>query len=77
MDKVHDMLPTLSDTAKHIVDAISIVTVVGTLTSMLPAIAALFTIVWTGIRIWETKTVRQLRGQKVSKWSDLSGAQKE
>jgi hypothetical protein len=26
--------------------------------NMLPAIAALFTIIWTGIRIYETKTVQ-------------------
>lgn len=56
----------LSDTAKHVVDALSVVTVLGTLVDMLPSIAAIFTIVWTGIRIWETETVRGLtgRGQK-------------
>jgi hypothetical protein len=25
---------------------------------ILPSIAALFTIIWTGLRIWETDTVR-------------------
>jgi hypothetical protein len=40
------------ETAKHLVDALSVLTVVGTLVDMLPSIAALFTIVWTGIRIW-------------------------
>jgi len=34
------------------------VTVLGTLVDILPAIAALFTIVWTCIRIYETKTVQ-------------------
>jgi hypothetical protein len=29
---------------------------------LLPAVAALFTIVWTGIRIWETETVKRIRG---------------
>jgi hypothetical protein len=38
--------------------------VVGTLAEMLPAVAALFTIVWTAIRIWETKTVQQLINRK-------------
>ena len=47
-----------SDTAKHVVDALSVITVLGTLADMLPSIAALFTIVWTGIRIWETPTVQ-------------------
>jgi len=42
-------------------------TVLGTLTDMLPSIAALFTIVWTGIRIWETDTVQNLFGRKGNK----------
>lgn len=46
------------DTAKHLIDGLSLVTVVGTLVNVLPSIAALFTIVWTGIRIWETATVQ-------------------
>ena len=44
---------------KHILDGLSIVTVIGTLADMLPSIAALFTIIWTGIRIWETDTVQR------------------
>ena len=51
------------ETAKHVVDALSIMTVVGTLVEMLPSIAAIFTIVWTVIRIWETKTVQNLLGR--------------
>jgi len=53
-----------SETTKHVVDALSILTVVGTLVEMLPSIAALFTIVWTGIRIWETETVQNIFGRK-------------
>jgi hypothetical protein len=52
------------ETAKHVVDALSILTVVGTLVEMLPSIAAIFTIVWTAIRIWETETVQNLLGRK-------------
>lgn len=52
------------ETAKHIIDALSVVTVLGTLSEMLPSIAALFTIVWTGLRIWETKTVQGWFGRK-------------
>lgn len=48
------------ETAKHVADALSIVTVVGTLMELLPAVAALFTIIWTAIRIYETKTVQGL-----------------
>lgn len=52
------------ETAKHVIDALSVVTVLGTLSEMLPSIAALFTIVWTGLRIWETDTVRGWTGRK-------------
>lgn len=48
---------------KHVGDAVSIVTVVGTLANVLPAVAALFTIIWTGIRIYETDTVQKLLGK--------------
>lgn len=59
------------ETTKHVVDALSIMTVVGTLVEMLPSIAAIFTIVWTLIRIWETKTVQNLLGRtKLTKDGD-------
>jgi hypothetical protein len=54
----------MGDTAKHVLDALSVVTVVGTLMQMLPSIAALFTIVWTGIRIYETNTIQKLLGKE-------------
>jgi hypothetical protein len=47
------------ETAKHVIDVLSVITVIGTLVEMLPSIAALFTIIWTGIRIWETDTVQR------------------
>jgi hypothetical protein len=43
---------------KHVIDSISVLTVVGTLADILPPIAALVTIVWTTIRILETETVK-------------------
>ena len=46
------------ESLKHVGDALSIGTVIGTIAGYLPAIAALVTIIWTGIRIWETKTVQ-------------------
>jgi hypothetical protein len=55
------------ETIKHVVDGLSIITVIGTLADMLPSVAAVFTIVWTSIRIWETTTVqswvKKLRGK--------------
>ena len=52
-----------TETAKTAVDALSIVTVVGTLAEVLPALAALFTIIWTGLRIYETNTIQKLLGR--------------
>jgi hypothetical protein len=54
----------MSDGAKAIGDVLSVATVVGTIAQMLPAIAAIFTIIWTGIRIYETDTVQGLFGKK-------------
>ena len=48
---------------KQVIDAVSVVTVVGTIGDVLPPLAALFTLVWTGIRIYETKTVQRLLGK--------------
>jgi FtsH-binding integral membrane protein len=52
-----------NETAKAVTDAASIATVVGTLTEVLPAMAAIFTIIWTGIRIYETETVQRIFGK--------------
>ena len=49
-----------SDAVKHTVDAISLVTVVGTLMQWLPAAAAFASLVWTCIRIYETRTIQKL-----------------
>jgi hypothetical protein len=51
------------EAVKQGIDAISVVTVVGTLAGVLPAIAAAFTIIWTGIRIYESKTIQNLLGK--------------
>lgn len=45
-------------------DALSIVTVIGTLAEILPAIAALLTIIWTCFRIYELDTVQKWLGKK-------------
>ena len=49
----------MDESTKHVVDAASIFTAVGSVLAWLPSVAALFTIVWTGIRIYETKTVQK------------------
>ena len=54
----------MEDTTKQVIDFASIFTMLGTFGSILPPIAALFTIVWTAIRIYETDTVQGLAGRK-------------
>jgi len=53
-----DPFEHVNEAIKHGIDALSVVTVIGTLANMLPSIAALFSIIWSVIRIYETKTVR-------------------
>ena len=50
----------IDEGAKHVLDMVSVTTVLGALMGLLPSIAALFTIVWTAIRIYETRTVQRL-----------------
>ena len=54
----------LNESTKHVIDGLSLVTVLGALVDLLPAVAALFTILWTGIRIYETDTIQGLLGKK-------------
>lgn len=52
------------EATKTAVDALSFMTVLGTLIEVLPSVAALFTIIWTAIRIYETETVQKFfRGE--------------
>jgi hypothetical protein len=58
-----DMKTEITESTKQLVDLLSVATVVGALVNALPSIAALFTIIWTGIRIWETDTVKRWTGR--------------
>lgn len=46
-----------------VIDGLSIGTVLATLAGVFPSLAALFTIIWTLIRIYETKTVQRILGK--------------
>lgn len=54
----------IEEPTKQVVDVISLGTVIGTVSTILPPLSALFTIVWVGIRIWETDTVQEVVGRK-------------
>ena len=61
------MLDHMKDIFEHVknyIDAISIGTIIATLAGWLPHLAALLSIVWTVIRIYETKTVQSWLKQK-------------
>jgi hypothetical protein len=59
-----DVIEHVSEPAKHVVDALSILTVLGTLVDILPAVAAILSIVWSILRIYESKTVQRWLGKK-------------
>lgn len=49
------------DIAKSAMDGVAVSVTVATVMNWLPAVAAIFTIIWTAIRIWETDTVQRMR----------------
>lgn len=53
----------MQESSKQALDAVSVFTVVGTLGDVLPPLAAILTIVWTAIRIYETETVQRMLGK--------------
>lgn len=56
---------SLNPEDKIILDAAAVTTgVLGYLTDIMPTIALIFTVVWTGIRIYETQTVQKLLGKE-------------
>jgi len=48
------------EAVKQVGDIAAITVTVGTILSFLPALAAIFTIIWTGIRIYETATAQRM-----------------
>ena len=60
---MRDPFAHIDEASKHILDGLSIATVLGTLVQVLPSIAAVLSIVWSVIRIYETKTVQGWLGR--------------
>jgi len=58
------------EAAKLTGDVISLTVIGGTLMNLLPAAAAVLSIVWSIIRIYETKTVRKWLGKEDARRSD-------
>jgi hypothetical protein len=55
---------TQHDTAKAVADGAAVLTTVGVMATWLPPLASLFTIIYLGLRIWESDTVRGLTKRK-------------
>jgi hypothetical protein len=51
------------DQAKHWLDYLALSTAFASFVGALPAIAAALSIIWTGIRIYETKTIQRWLGK--------------
>lgn len=58
-----DKLDHINDHTKHLIDWTSIGIALGTLIQVLPSIAAALSIVWSVIRIYETKTFQKWIGK--------------
>ena len=56
----------MEEEAKQVFDAFAVGGTVGTLIGWLPPIASMLTIIWLGLRIWESQTVQYL----VKKYDD-------
>ncbi len=54
----------MTDQEKDMLDAAAASTAVLSLFAWLPPVASLFTIVYLGIRIWETKTIKNLTNRR-------------
>ena len=64
-------MTNLDEGMKHTIDLVSVTTVFGTLMGTLPEIAALFSIAWSILRIYETDTVQKI----IQKYKDKTNAQ--
>ena len=51
---------SVDESLKQTIDVLSFTTVFGTLMGVMPSVAALFSIIWSCVRLWETKTVQDL-----------------
>lgn len=59
LDKLND----INEHTKHVIDWTSIGIAFGSLVQILPSIAAALSIIWSVIRIYETKTVQKWLGK--------------
>jgi DMSO reductase anchor subunit len=64
-----EFFDNINEHTKHVIDWTSIGIALGTLMQILPSIAAALSIIWSVIRIYETKTVQSW----IKKWTKPNG----
>jgi chromate transport protein ChrA len=57
---------TIGDVGKAVGDIASVGVLIGTIAQWLPSIAAVFTVLWTAIQIYESRTVQGWLGRNPS-----------
>ena len=57
-------LSNLGETDKIVIDVFSITTLAAALTSIVTPLAAILTLLWSGVRLYETDTVQKLLRRK-------------
>ena len=55
----------MTDGTKLVLDLSAVGTAGGAVLSVLPEISAAFTVIWLGLRIWESETVKRFTGRGV------------
>jgi hypothetical protein len=55
------------DATKHAIDYLAAGIAVASIAELLPAVASVFTIIWLGLRIFESRTVQGWLGRKPPK----------
>ena len=60
---IEQQFRSLPEGMKYALDGLSLAATLAALVQWLPAVASLLTIVWTAIRIYETRTVQLILGR--------------
>lgn len=61
----------VGEVSKYAMDAVAAGITMGVFVSILPPLAAILTIIWTALRIWESPTVQGLVGKRKKEPTDV------
>lgn len=66
------MMDQVDEHLKQTLDLVSITTVFGTLMGILPSVAAILSIIWSIVRLYETNTVQKIIAKMKGESNDAS-----